>query len=40
MKFEKPEMTILTAETKKEVSYEPERPDDRGWEGFGNCCYR
>lgn len=40
MEFEMPTMTVLTAESKEEVSYGPERPDDRGWEGFGNCCYR
>ena len=40
MEFEKPQMVILTAETKEEVSYSPERADDRGYEGFCNCCYR
>lgn len=38
--FEMPMLTVLKAEKTAEVNYAPERADDRGWEGFGNCCYR
>lgn len=39
MKFEKPEMIVLEYE-EKERNNGPERPDDRGASGWGNCCYR